>query len=157
MYSLARSANAMTSFMARPNSRFSYIWAMLSPASTKSCSMAGSAHSVLSLPPALATKLAVRDRKSTRLNSSHVRISYAVFCLKNKIKQLYKLGHGLPSIFAEYQHPPSSTLFPYTTLFRSWHDQIHASHTFGQCYHQHQQSLAAWQVRHIQCLVCHRL
>src|SRR6266511_4930910 len=24
------------------------------------------------------------DRKSTRLNSSHVKISYAVFCLKNK-------------------------------------------------------------------------
>src|SRR5690554_3067061 len=29
---------------------------------------------------------ASRDRKSTRLNSSHVRISYAVFCLKKKIK-----------------------------------------------------------------------
>src|SRR5438874_6359949 len=29
-----------------------------------------------------------RDRKSTRLNSSHVEISYAVFCLKKKIKQL---------------------------------------------------------------------
>src|SRR5438067_2790071 len=27
----------------------------------------------------------LRDRKSTRLNSSHVSISYAVFCLKNKI------------------------------------------------------------------------
>src|SRR3989442_16038818 len=27
----------------------------------------------------------VLDRKSTRLNSSHVRISYAVFCLKKKI------------------------------------------------------------------------
>src|SRR5690349_23974982 len=26
----------------------------------------------------------VRDRKSTRLNSSHVEISYAVFCLKKK-------------------------------------------------------------------------
>src|SRR5690606_41598603 len=26
--------------------------------------------------------LSVRDRKSTRLNSSHVKISYAVFCLK---------------------------------------------------------------------------
>src|SRR5438874_7460704 len=26
------------------------------------------------------------DRKSTRLNSSHVEISYAVFCLKKKIK-----------------------------------------------------------------------
>src|SRR5215475_15734676 len=32
------------------------------------------------------------DRKSTRLNSSHVKISYAVFCLKkkNKLKTLYK-------------------------------------------------------------------
>src|SRR5690625_6048192 len=30
--------------------------------------------------------LSVPDRKSTRLNSSHVAISYAVFCLKKKIK-----------------------------------------------------------------------
>src|SRR3989442_4650439 len=29
----------------------------------------------------------VEDRKSTRLNSSHVRISYAVFCLKKKYKE----------------------------------------------------------------------
>src|SRR5690554_7647463 len=28
-----------------------------------------------------------KDRKSTRLNSSHVRISYAVFCLKKKTKK----------------------------------------------------------------------
>src|SRR5690625_6888428 len=28
-----------------------------------------------------------RDRKSTRLNSSHVAISYAVFCLKKKYQQ----------------------------------------------------------------------
>src|SRR5436305_6389410 len=28
-----------------------------------------------------------QDRKSIRLNSSHVRISYAVFCLKKKINQ----------------------------------------------------------------------
>src|SRR2546430_8854832 len=28
------------------------------------------------------------DRKSTRLNSSHSQISYAVFCLKKKIKQI---------------------------------------------------------------------
>src|SRR5690349_22214639 len=28
-----------------------------------------------------------RDRKSTRLNSSHVEISYAVFCLKKKKKK----------------------------------------------------------------------
>src|SRR2546430_5947730 len=32
--------------------------------------------------------VAVRDRKSTRLNSSHSQISYAVFCLKKK-KQIY--------------------------------------------------------------------
>src|SRR4051794_41461192 len=29
--------------------------------------------------------VAIRDRKSTRLNSSHPSISYAVFCLKKKI------------------------------------------------------------------------
>src|SRR5690554_7104528 len=28
--------------------------------------------------------IGIQDRKSTRLNSSHVRISYAVFCLKKK-------------------------------------------------------------------------
>src|SRR5256885_5164661 len=35
--------------------------------------------------------LALLDRKSTRLNSSHLVISYAVFCLKKKkkIKSLY--------------------------------------------------------------------
>src|SRR5215467_14875290 len=32
----------------------------------------------------------VRDRKSTRLNSSHLVISYAVFCLKKKKKYLHQ-------------------------------------------------------------------
>src|SRR5690606_40284281 len=38
-----------------------------------------------------------RDRKSTRLNSSHVKISYAVFCLKKKKTQLrpHTLSHAL--------------------------------------------------------------
>src|SRR3989442_11589848 len=31
-----------------------------------------------------------QDRKSTRLNSSHVRISYAVFCLKKKKQDILK-------------------------------------------------------------------
>src|SRR5947209_10459607 len=31
-----------------------------------------------------ASELALEDRKSTRLNSSHANISYAVFCLKKK-------------------------------------------------------------------------
>src|SRR5690554_7331085 len=34
--------------------------------------------------------LYLQDRKSTRLNSSHVRISYAVFCLKKKKKKKKK-------------------------------------------------------------------
>src|SRR5437899_9449173 len=32
----------------------------------------------------MCAKLGTRDRKSTRLNSSHLGISYAVFCLKKK-------------------------------------------------------------------------
>src|SRR5690349_25035521 len=35
----------------------------------------------------LSVELPGRDRKSTRLNSSHVEISYAVFCLKKKKKK----------------------------------------------------------------------
>src|SRR5688500_20137557 len=36
------------------------------------------------LPPAFMVKRFGKDRKSTRLNSSHLVISYAVFCLKKK-------------------------------------------------------------------------
>src|SRR5437870_9806884 len=36
----------------------------------------------------VAFSFAAIDRKSTRLNSSHVAISYAVFCLKKKIKKI---------------------------------------------------------------------
>src|SRR5690349_22072219 len=35
----------------------------------------------------VSTGMITRDRKSTRLNSSHVEISYAVFCLKKKKKK----------------------------------------------------------------------
>src|SRR6266496_73068 len=82
------------------------------------------------------------DRKSTRLNSSHVEISYAVFCLKKKIKGDNSLGlFCCPFTFCKGFHyyfgstlsamlfficffflmtrrPPRFTLFPYTTLFR---------------------------------------
>src|SRR6266581_689220 len=97
------------------------------------------------------------DRKSTRLNSSHPSISYAVFCLKKKTSSASaqtpqgaasapptpaaqpaappavvagipvnydesKVGtYTLPDplFFLMIQRPPRSTLFPYTTLFRS--------------------------------------
>src|SRR5689334_23387179 len=41
-------------------------------------------HAILSAQP---PKMKSRDRKSTRLNSSHSSISYAVFCLKKKKKK----------------------------------------------------------------------
>src|ERR1039458_5973647 len=96
------------------------------------------------------------DRKSTRLNSSHLGISYAVFCLKKKKNvsryccisscrlpsllhaYLRPPGGGVPraatrgsvrhgvrdpvylfAFFVRIRRPPRSTLFPYTTLFRS--------------------------------------
>src|SRR5688572_31749154 len=50
-----------------------------------------SRHGDVAVAPALHREhrsgaLAARDRKSTRLNSSHSQISYAVFCLKKKKK-----------------------------------------------------------------------
>src|SRR5690606_41144494 len=39
-----------------------------------------------------ATSHAATDRKSTRLNSSHVKISYAVFCLKKKKACTVEIG-----------------------------------------------------------------
>src|SRR5574344_773681 len=97
------------------------------------------------------------DRKSTRLNSSHQIISYAVFCLKKKkkamavittliadqVKAPHERASSLPCptpthpyfclvlflpfslpislffFFLMIRRPPRSTLFPYTTLFRS--------------------------------------
>src|SRR5437588_7517506 len=38
-------------------------------------------------------RMAILDRKSTRLNSSHTVISYAVFCLKKKKKKKNKNTH----------------------------------------------------------------
>src|ERR1039457_5849447 len=97
------------------------------------------------------------DRKSTRLNSSHLVISYAVFCLKKKKRIKKQIRHtnknqesihrrrhlsAHPSVrarglvvsfvlfcvvpffffffFLMIRRPPRSTLFPYTTLFRSF-------------------------------------
>src|SRR5690606_39882712 len=45
----------------------------------------------------------IQDRKSTRLNSSHVKISYAVFCLKKKNK--YYEIHAVP-LSSRTVYPP---------------------------------------------------
>src|SRR5205809_2515376 len=45
----------------------------------------------------------VGDRKSTRLNSSHGYISYAVFCLKKKIINAYQTPKQQPRISLQMQ------------------------------------------------------
>src|SRR2546429_5706656 len=47
----------------------------------------------------------LRDRKSTRLNSSHGYISYAVFCLKKKNAYCMSLT-GCSADLCSEQHPP---------------------------------------------------
>src|SRR3989442_9819861 len=60
--------------------------------------------------PASSRSSARRDRKSTRLNSSHVRISYAVFCLKKKKSPPspppFSLYPSTPSRQPPSHHPP---------------------------------------------------
>src|SRR3712207_7366752 len=45
-----------------------------------------------------------RDRKSTRLNSSHANISYAVFCLKKKKKYHYTLSTSNKKLTRKHHH-----------------------------------------------------
>src|SRR5437660_6091595 len=51
-----------------------------------------------------------RDRKSTRLNSSHVAISYAVFCLKKKNIAQGLQANSLDSYLFRHLHHPQMTL-----------------------------------------------
>src|SRR5690242_21516495 len=54
----------------------------------------------LASPGCAAGPCAVQDRKSTRLNSSHMSISYAVFCLKKKTHDYNELPCTCPSSFS---------------------------------------------------------
>src|SRR5690349_23103458 len=56
-------------------------------------------------PNDVTSRLKRTDRKSTRLNSSHVEISYAVFCLKKK-KPKSNSGHALERASAAGPSPP---------------------------------------------------
>src|SRR5438477_9844900 len=49
-----------------------------------------------------------RDRKSTRLNSSHMSISYAVFCLKKKISSSSSMR--LQTNMSDLGHSPDNLL-----------------------------------------------
>src|SRR2546427_9398251 len=56
--------------------------------------------------------LVPRDRKSTRLNSSHSQISYAVFCLKKKKKKI-TLDIVVEDIFKRHDCKHAATPFPH--------------------------------------------
>src|SRR3712207_6873922 len=53
------------------------------------------------------------DRKSTRLNSSHANISYAVFCLKKKETQLARSRRFTPHVQIPHtQQQPHTCILP---------------------------------------------
>src|SRR5690554_7483479 len=54
----------------------------------------------------------LQDRKSTRLNSSHVRISYAVFCLKKKKSRNRSCTATLP-VYSRASTTPTRVDRPY--------------------------------------------
>src|SRR5256885_8766164 len=65
----------------------------------------------LDAPAERRSVVARRDRKSTRLNSSHLVISYAVFCLKKKKQQLVRAL--CPSDYARLAEVfPRSVIYP---------------------------------------------
>src|SRR3712207_7974586 len=66
---------------------FPYTTLFRSPRPRRSCALRRGLRLLQPAPAPLREGLAARqeaDRKSTRLNSSHANISYAVFCLKKK-------------------------------------------------------------------------
>src|SRR2546422_5764524 len=63
--------------------------------------------------PGALDDLAVRDRKSTRLNSSHGYISYAVFCLKKK-KKIRQKSNLPPRYSARTSH-----------VYATWHVRMY--------------------------------
>src|SRR5690625_6967910 len=105
----------------------SYFHALLSRLATKSNTYTLSLHDALPICPGRARprptsagrptpRSAARlDRKSTRLNSSHVAISYAVFCLKKKKSML-----NLPPSYPSKQHPTHVQPSHITELYINW-------------------------------------
>src|SRR2546430_8827193 len=57
------------------------------------------------------------DRKSTRLNSSHSQISYAVFCLKKKKKSLYVPNDANNFDYEKYDYSSQKILVHATSDF----------------------------------------
>src|SRR2546429_1001031 len=73
---------------------------------------------------------AIQDRKSTRLNSSHGYISYAVFCLKKKkIKTADLMDRAQLTDCLSGFGALVSTATPYAQLNKRWDDNVHGNKT----------------------------
>src|SRR5690349_24139369 len=85
---------------------FPYTTLFRSGSSTRQGAKCGSGNRQTSRPVPLVAEV---DRKSTRLNSSHVEISYAVFCLKKKTNA-QRNSHPLePPRLNHLRHAPCTT------------------------------------------------
>src|SRR5256886_3001189 len=67
------------------------------------------------------TREAMKDRKSTRLNSSHSQISYAVFCLKKKKTRTKRPTLGYTTVNCNIINQPR---IPQTLYFRHHYKEL---------------------------------
>src|SRR2546430_3027465 len=81
------------------------------------------------------------DRKSTRLNSSHSQISYAVFCLKKKKKNKASRDNDCRSARTAVSFKPEreTKVDPYAVSRRTW--------WYGRTLSRHLQEPGGWEVR----------
>src|SRR5688572_23891840 len=69
---------------------------------------------------ALSDRFMDRDRKSTRLNSSHSQISYAVFCLKKKKDEIYTTEHAFNQNHYNRSRPINFVVQVYAAYAHIW-------------------------------------
>src|SRR6202451_4148309 len=77
--------------------------------------------------PSFRARATVADRKSTRLNSSHPTISYAVFCLK-KISQAEKSAVGKPIMYYSRKRMLNLYVSKQSVIFR--YDSVYSLNFF---------------------------
>src|SRR2546430_1187853 len=87
--------------------QFSYNVVARSLLSNREASEANTVLTVATPRVRVRTEEAVEDRKSTRLNSSHSQISYAVFCLKKK-----KNHHAPVTLIFFFNDPATTEIYP---------------------------------------------
>src|SRR5215471_13133872 len=104
-YDVTRSISPLTK--KKSASTCASAWFVTRPPALSIASSFGSGSNSTSVPagvmaPRWSGRSGCRDRKSTRLNSSHVESSYAVFCLKKKKEKTHVYGQKQKKTAKEY-------------------------------------------------------